>query len=266
MPRKPWQHYGMPPPKSEASGGRLSLKDYEIYSGIEVPAGPFFVRLDGWGFHALANRLKLKRPFDKRLAAALAKSAAAFFVPFNPALCYIFSDEANFLFLKRTSFRRIEKIDSVFAGLFSALFSKLMRMPAAFDCRVIPLERFANIRRYLAWRQAECFRNHNNAWAQWVAIRKDRLSPCAANARLEGMDVRALTRYCRTRGIDLQKTPAWQRRGVLLRQETYRKRGYDPIRKVRVVVTRRRISTDWAPPLFASREGKSLLDALKAEQ
>ena len=262
---KPWQRYGMPPPKSEASGGRLSLKDYEIYSGVEVPPGPFFVRLDGWGFHALAKQLKLRKPFDRRFAQTMAKVAESFFLPFNPALAYIFSDEINLLFIQATSFRRIEKIDSVFAGLASAVFSRLVSQPAAFDCRVIPVGK-ANVRKYIVWRQAECFRNHNNAWAQWVAIKKDRLSPRATDKTLSGMNVRALMRYCKARGVSLSSTPAWQRRGVLLYQESYRKRGYDPIRKKKVVVERRRVRTDWAPPLFSSPKGKALVAARMPRQ
>lgn len=107
----------------------------------------------------------MKKPFDRRLPSLLAKVAKTFFIPFNPLLCYIFSDGANFLFLQPSAFRRIEKIDSVFAGLSSSYFTKLAKIPDALDCRVIPIGK-RNIAKYLVWRQAECWRNHNNAWAQ----------------------------------------------------------------------------------------------------
>ena len=76
MPKlKPWQIYGLPEPKSEASKGELSLVDYEIYSGLEVPEGNFyFVRLDGWCFHRLVKEIKAKKPFDKNFANSLAQA------------------------------------------------------------------------------------------------------------------------------------------------------------------------------------------------
>jgi tRNA(His) 5'-end guanylyltransferase len=254
----------LPPPKSEASKGPLSLADYEIYSGIEVPEQPFIVRLDGWAWHSLAARLKWKKPFDQKLSKTLAKVAEGFFIPFNPTLAYLFSDEINFLFLRPTSFRRIEKIDSIFAGYASALCTSLLKHPVVFDCRVIPLPKQKTrqkIRAYLIWRQAECFRNHNNAWAQWVAINKEKLSPEAANRKLSGMKTAALVRYCKSHGIDLSKTPAWQRNGVLLRWETYEKTGYDPIKKIKTRIARRRVISNPAPD-FRSAEGEKLIDEL----
>jgi tRNA(His) guanylyltransferase len=262
---EPWRRWGLPEPKSEASRGALSLVDYEVYSGIEVHDWPFFVRLDGWAFHGLTRRLKLRKPFDRRLAVALALCARTFFVPFNPALCYIFSDELNFLFLKPNVFRRVEKIDSVFAGLLSARFHVLTNTPCAFDCRVIPVGE-KNVLRYLVWRQSECARNHNNAWAQWVMTKKEGLRPRDANEKLEGLKARQLFGVCRKHGVDLGGTPAWQRRGVLLYNERYGKRGYNPLTKKRVTTKRRRVVIDWKPPVFASREGKALVKSILAGQ
>lgn len=261
MPKKPWEQYGFPPPKSEASTGRLSLVDFEIYSGIEVPNKPFVARLDGWGFHALTKRMKFKRPFDKTLARALAATAEAFFVPFTPTLAYIFSDEINFLFLRPTSFRRVEKIDSVFAGLASSTFRSQFRLgPVSFDCRCIPLPR-SKIIPYFIWRQAECFRNHNNAWAQHVLI-KSGLSARAAAKKLAGLKTAELRELAKKHKVDFDKTPVWQRNGVLLYREYYLKRGYDPIKKKHVTVERARTKTDWQPPLFREKNGKLFFEKI----
>jgi tRNA(His) 5'-end guanylyltransferase len=165
----------------------------------------------------------------------LSRAARAFFVPFNPRLCYIFSDELNFLFLEPTIFWRIEKIDSVFAGVLSSQFSALVGAPAAFDCRVIPVGR-DNVLPYLRWRQAECWRNHNNAWAQKTMIEKAGLGPRNADQRLGGLKAPDLSKLCEVYGIDLDRTPVWQRRGILLYTETYHRQGYDPVTKRRVIV------------------------------
>lgn len=174
--RRPWEIYRLPKPKSEASKGPLSLVDYEIYSGIVVPKKAFVARLDGWSFHSLTKKLKFKEPFDKLFASTLAKTTQQLFRIFNPDLGHIFSDEINLLFLKQTAFRRIEKIDSVFTALASSIFYSLLKKkfkevpPVAFDCRVIPIGN-KNILKYFVWRQAEAFRNFNNAYARYVLIK-----------------------------------------------------------------------------------------------
>ena len=261
MPIKPWRRWGLPAPKSEASSGKLSLIDYEVYSGIEVHDWPFFVRLDGWAFHNLTQKLGLKKPFDRKLAAALAKCAESLFIPFNPILCYIFSDEASFLFTAPTSFRRIEKIDSVFAGLFSSRFGMLMNTVAAFDCRVIPVGK-RNVIRYLEWRQAECSRNHNNAWAHWTMLKKAGLGSGAANERLRGLKACDLFDLCKSYGVDLGSSPVWQRHGVFLYMQKYKKYGRNPLTGKRVLVDRRRVKIDWSPPTFASSAGHAFLSSV----
>lgn len=267
MAKKLWQRLGLPKPKSEASGGPLSLIDNEVYSGIELPAGaPFFVRLDGWAFRSLAKKLHFEKPYDRFLADALTKTAATFFLPFNPTLAYIFSDEINFFFSKSTTFTRIEKIDSVFAGLAASVFAAQLRKkyeevpPIAFDCRCIPLTSKEEMIKYLVWRQAEAFRNHNNAWAQHVVMSKEGLSARAVTKRLAGLRVAELRKLLTKYGFDLERTPAWQRLGILLYKQKYKKVGYDPIAKKRVVVNRFRIAEEWSPPIFNTVAGKKFLE------
>jgi len=256
MPKLPWQLYGYPKPKSEASRGKLSLVDWEIYSGIEIPKKPVFVRLDGWKFHGLCKRLKLKKPYDKRFASALVKTSKIFFKKFACNLAYIFSDEMNLLFLREPGFRRIEKINSIFAGLASSTFSSLINESAVFDCRCIPMLQKLDIIRYLIWRQAECFRNHNNSWAQQKLIDSG-LSPAQAQKRLTGLNTTQMQKLLKERfNFDLWKTPAWQRNGILIYKVKYLKTGYDPIKKKRVKVWRSKIATDWSPPIFQEKQGK----------
>jgi tRNA(His) 5'-end guanylyltransferase len=264
--RKLWQRLGLPEPKSEASRGDLSCVDNEVYSGIEVPDMPVFVRLDGWGFHSLAMRLRLAKPFDERFARALATTAGKLFVPFTPDLAYVCSDEISLLFLRSPIFQRVEKVDSVFAGFASTTFlieltSRFADVGSlSFDCRCIPLMR-DEITRYLRWRQAETFRNHNNAWAQF-ALEQEGLSPRAAAGRLHGLKTGVLRELLLSRGIDPDQTPVWQRRGVLLTRETYTTRGFDPVAGEEVVAVRHRVAENWSLPIFSSDEGRELLRAV----
>jgi len=89
-----------------------------------------------------ADAIAIKRVYEPpdsnvRFAQALAAAAGAFFVPFAPVLAYVCSDEINLLFLRTPIFRRVEKIDSIFAGFAStALLSELtIASPTSAPCR-----------------------------------------------------------------------------------------------------------------------------------
>ncbi|MEW6070961.1 MAG: tRNA(His) guanylyltransferase Thg1 family protein, partial [Candidatus Thermoplasmatota archaeon] len=258
---KLWQTYGFPPPKSEASRGELSLVDYEIYSGIEVPEElALFVRLDGWNFHTLTRKLNLEKPYDRFFADSLVAVVKEFFKNFNCSLGYVFSDKLNILFLKIPAWRRIEKINSVFAGIASAKFYKLMneRFPVlpmfSFDCRCIPLPN-EKIIEYLIWRQAECFRNFNNSWAQAVLIRKG-YSSSKATKELAGLKAQELRKII-FENVAKEKLEAWQERGILVYKESYIKKGYNPITKEYVEVKRYKVKENCHLPWFGSEDGKA---------
>jgi len=246
--------------------GRLSPKDLEIYSSLRVPDGPFFIRLDGWNFHSLAQRLGLRRPFDSSLASSLAETAKELLKEFNAALAYLFSDEINLLFLKFTLFnRRIEKINSILAGLASSsLYSLLKRRhddtsPLSFDSRIIPVEGVDQIIGYLAWRQNEAYRNCYNAYAQHVLRASGGLSPKEAAERLRNLKVAQLRNLIEAYGINPERIPKWHFRGVVVYWESFERRGYDPVKRVVALAKRRRVKIDWSPPSFNSKEGRNIL-------
>ncbi|MEM4390044.1 MAG: tRNA(His) guanylyltransferase Thg1 family protein [Candidatus Micrarchaeia archaeon] len=262
-----WRRLRLPPPHSEASGGKLSLKDNEVYSGIIVPRLPCFVRLDGWKFHGLSTALGLEHPFDRFFAESMVAVARRLMERFDAALGYVFSDEINLLFLKRPGFERVEKIDSVFAGLASSLLSARLaeekeRMPElAFDCRVIPVEE-GDIRKYLIWRQAEAWRNCCNALAYW-ALRAEGLGAAEATKKLEGLGAKRLRALARRKGGG--KPEPWQERGVVLHWERFKKAGFDPIKGKAVLAERRRVKEEWEPPLFAGKQGKAFIERMLRE-
>jgi len=251
--------------RSEDRKDKSNLTANEIYSSIEVPEMPLFVRLDGWAFHSLTRNLRVKKPFDKFFAKCLVKTASEFFLPFNPSLAYVFSDEISLLFLKNTTFKRVEKIDSVFAGFAASIFLRQVNKRykverLSFDCRCIPIQKRL-ISKYLIWRQAEAFRNHNNLYAQYVLM-KEGLTSQAASKKLKGLKLDQIRKLLLNKNIDSYKTPAWQRRGILLYKEIYSKKGYNPVKKRHLVVKRQRVKNDWNMPLFNSKEGKDFLNNL----
>lgn len=233
--------------------------EHEIFSQLQIPPDtPFFVRLDGRRFQAVSEKIGAEKPFDEGFAKCLTAAAVAVFQDFQPALVYVASDEINVLFLCTAPFRRrVEKIDSVLAGFASSAFSlsvlRIFRknLAVAFDSRIV-VSSSENIPEYLSWRQLEAWRNHNNAYAYWL-LRKRGHKPSEAAEMLKGLKTRELHELLFRHGVNLARTPAWQRRGMLIYREPYQKH------VGKQAVTRRRILENWDLPLFSSKEGQTLI-------
>ena len=239
------------------------------YSDVRVPAGPFFVRLDGWRFHSLTEKLKLKKPFDRLLAECMIEAVKNIFRLFNPALAYLFSDEISILFPKTNLFGlRVEKIDSILAGFTSSGLHKALtkRLPdrdvpaLSLDCRIIPMNNPEEAVNYLAWRQNEAYRNCYNSYA-YQALRKAGLTPQEAAQRLKNVKLSRLMELIKRYGVNLNLNdiPRWHERGILIHWEIHEKTGYDPVRGINVTTERRRLKVEWSPPSFIMEEGRNML-------
>jgi len=231
----------------------------EVFSTLQVPPDTsFFVRLDGRRFQAVSEKLKVEKPFDKKFAKCLVKSGRAIYREgFSPSLIFVASDEVNVLFAYGAPFsRRVEKINSVLAGTVSSAFSlnalKLFGKPltVAFDSRIIIIPEEKSVE-YLTWRQRDAWRNHNNAYAYWL-LRKLGHKPKDAGRTLKGLKTQELHELLFRQGVNLNKTPAWQRRGVLIHRHPYQKQ-----LETRAV-TRWQVVENWNLPVFSSTEGRTL--------
>jgi len=237
-----------------------SYSKHEIFSHLRIPpTTPFFARLDGRRFKAVAEKMEAKKPFDKRFAKCVVKSARAIYREgFNSTLIYVASDELNVLFLYNASFRRrVEKINSVLAGIASSAFSSNMLknfgkdLITTFDSRIIVSSQ-EKVVEYLEWRQRDAWRNHNNAYAYWL-FRKMGHGPIETAKMLKGLKSKDLHEALFSHGVNLAKTPAWQRRGILVHREPYKKQIGNR------TVDRRRIKENWKLPLFSSEKGHTLI-------
>lgn len=219
---------------------RLNQKSasWEIFSALRARP-PLMVRADGRGFkNILAG---CKKPYDSGFAGCMASSASGLFEDsgLSPVLAFTFSDEINLAFLAAPFGGRVEKIDSLVAGHLSAALSLQLAKPVSLDCRTIPLCQ-TEIREYLIERQNETWRNHVFSYGFYM-LRDEGLDSAGAMERLRGMRENEIHELVFQRGINLAKTPCWERRGVMI----YRDQG--------------RILQDWELPLFSSREGEELL-------
>jgi tRNA(His) 5'-end guanylyltransferase len=105
---------------------------------------------------------------------------------------------------------------------------------------------------YLAWRQMNAWRNHNNAYAYWV-LRKIGYAPSEISKKLKGLKTEELHQLMFEHDINLSRTPLWQRRGILLYKQPFMRKIDDQF------VKRWRIKEEWDLPLFTSRDGIKLI-------
>ncbi len=237
---------------------------HEIFSKTCIPPEtPFFLRLNGWRFKKLSEALKAEKPYDKKIEKCLVSSGKMLFSKgFNPTLIYVASDELNILFLNANPFRRrVEKIDSVSAGLISSAFSSNIQKTfsektvVAFDSRVVVTSTKEKIVEYLSWRQMNTWRNHNNAYAYWV-FRKMGYKPPKIAKKLIGLKTEELHEIMLRQSINLTKTPLWQRRGILIYKQPFLKKVENRLR------TRWKIRKNWNLPLFTSKNGTQLIQQI----
>ena len=238
-----------------------NLHQHEIFAQTRVPPEtPFFVRLDGWKFRKLSENLKTEKPFDEKFAKCMVSSGKILYRKgFSPALIYVASDELNILFLNKAPFRgRIEKINSVLAGLISSTFTlklkKYFKKNAAvsFDSRIVALTSQEKVIEYLAWRQTDTWRNHNNAYAYWI-LNKMGYKPKEVSKKLKGLKTKEIHEIVFRQGINLAKTPLWQRRGILV----YKKPSTKKTEKC--LILRWKIKENWNLPLFTKSDGINLI-------
>ena len=239
------------------------MENRELFASITtVP--PVMVRLDGRAFHRLAHMLGLAKPFDIRFSRAMTAVCRCFLADsgLTPEFAYTFSDEIS-LYLPKLPFSgRVEKIDSVAASFGASALTLALECaePIAFDARVIPVTPEYTLE-YVVNRQDEAWRNHVNAYCQQALI-ADGMKPRQAAARLKGMPSPHLHEMMHDRGVNLAKTPAWQRRGVLVYKKRSEKEGFNPLTKEKVKAVRSSVTVDDDLPLFTSPDGQAFLKRL----
>ncbi|NMC10952.1 MAG: tRNA 5'-guanylyltransferase [Methanothrix sp.] len=211
---------------------------WEIYSGLKARV-PLIVRADGRGFKKILENCK--KPYDPSFASSLAEASACFIRDsgLSPALAFTFSDEISLLFTEAPFSGRVEKIDSTIAGFLSAALSLSLGRLVCMDCRTIPICE-AEIDVYLAERQDEAWRNHVFSYGFYTLV-EEGLTHAEAMNQLRGMREQEIHELVYQKGVNLAKTPAWERRGVMV----YRKGS--------------QVTSDWDLPQFRSDEGKRLL-------
>jgi tRNA(His) 5'-end guanylyltransferase len=79
-----------------------------------------------------------------------------------------------------------------------------------------------------------------------------------AHAKLFEMNASEMHEFMFTHGINLAKTPSWQRKGILVHKQLYEKQGIDNAGRPSSG-HRSRVVQNWDVPLFKSRKGREML-------
>lgn len=191
------------------------MKEYEIYSNLKVPkCSKTILRLDGRGFHSLANHLNLEKPYDKNFSDLMVNVALNIFKEFYPLFIYTFSDEINILLNEVPFNGRIEKLNSVMASFASSSFSLNLNndyKPVSFDCRIISI---IDISKYFKWRQDEAWRNCVNSYGIWIL--KEKFSKEVANEKIKGLKLADIHELLFSFGINLNNIENWKKRGIAI--------------------------------------------------
>lgn len=240
--------------------------DRAIYGGIKANP-PLIVRVDGRDFKRVLHEHNFKKPYDERFAQGMAEAAVAFFEKsgFDPVLVYLFSDELSILFKYVPFNGRVEKLASVIPSFIASALTRILEFKdaIAFDARIMPVCGGADVLEYLVQRQAEAWRNHINAYGYYGLI-EGGLSIKEAEREMIGLKAGAVHELLFRMGLNLNETPKWQRRGIIVTKRGYEKQGYDPKTTRYVTSERYKVVQLWDLPLFKSEEGQKFISELTA--
>ncbi len=224
----------------------------ESIDQVLLPEMYMVARLDGNRFTRLTKEIyHFETPFDVRFRDMMVEAVKALMTyGFRVIYGFTESDEISLLFHpEETTFgRKIRKYNSILAGVASASFSLSLGQQAVFDCRMIPLPTLERVQDYFQWRQEDAHRNSLNAHCYWM-LRKQGKSVLEATRMLEGQSVAFKNELLFQNGINYDKLPNWQKRGIGIYWEMYEKQGFNPITGKTETAERRTLKVDDELPL-----------------
>lgn len=229
------------------------MRVYELsLDQVLLPETYMVARLDGRSFTRLTKEIcKFEVPFDRKFRDMMVNTTKALMsCGFRVAYAFTESDEISLLFEsdEKTFGRKVRKYNSTLAGEASAVFSLELGRVATFDCRMVPLPTTERVVDYFRWRQEDANRNALNSHCYWV-LRKEGMSVNEATEELKEKSVSFKNELLFSRGINYDKLPSWQKRGVGLWNEEYEKEGYNPVTKEKANALRKRIHVEYELPL-----------------
>ncbi len=131
------------------------------------------------------------------------------------------------------------------------------------DCRLVPLPTIERVQDYFLWRQEDAHRNSLNAHCYWL-LRKECMNAQNATNQLVGKSTAYKNELLFSCGINYDKLPSWQKRGIGIYWADIKKTGYNPISKQEVTTTRRDLKVDYELPL--GKEYANMIEAFLSKE
>lgn len=226
----------------DADDFAAAQREREWFHALTVPPGAWAViRADGRGFSQL-TQVHFIKPFDERMREYMTAAATALMTEFGAVYGCTHSDEISIALPPDCQVfgRGLEKLVSVSAGICSAAFTAAAGLPAHFDSRVWIGTSAADVADYFSWRQSDAARSALSTWCYWT-LRQAGDSARQATAALAGASTAQQNELLYQHGINFNDVPSWQRRGIGLHWQAYRKPGNDPRTGTETVAIRRRL-------------------------
>ena len=209
-------------------------------------------RIDGRNFTRLTKELcRFEAPFDESFREHMIFTVKHLMeCGFRVVYGFTQSDEISLLFHpdEDTFGRKVRKYNSILAGEASAAFTNSLKRIAVFDSRIIPLPTAELVQDYFLWRQEDAHRNGLNAHCYWL-LRRNGLSSADATLQLDGKSIAYKNELLFQQGINFDKIPAWQKRGIGVYWQDYEKIGLNPITGKTEKALRRRLAVNEELPL-----------------
>lgn len=211
------------------------MKKYEDAHRISLPQRlPVIIRIDGCHFHTFTRGLD--KPFDENLANAFWETTK--YLAQNIMGCKVAYHQSDEISLLLTNYDKLnteswfqnnlQKIVSVAASMATAKFNEVIKLHypdkqlATFDARawVLPHDEVCN---YFLWRQQDATKNSISMVAQANFPHK----------QLQGLNGKKLQdKLFLEKGLNWNDLPIWQKRGICIKKETYKKDEADRTRWV----------------------------------
>ena len=196
------------------------FKNREVVCGV-VDKLPIIIRLDGVNFGKVLK--DFEKPRDYRVHDALIEAGKELMRKFSSSYVLVISDEINVVLMNYLPYGgRVFKLITIASGLASSITSLKLKVNAYFDARVVKLEDFEEVIKYLMYRVRVGFNNYvlSVAFSKNIVSRKciPKLKEVLKN--LEGITI------------------DWRSVGTLLIRERVVKEVFDKLRKVKTVTTR----------------------------
>lgn len=200
------------------------FKAKEVFAQSKVEP-PIVIRLDGVGFGKALEGFE--KPRSRLVHDALVEACISILNRFGCSMGYVVSDELNVVCLDSLPYSgRIEKLNSISAGIASAIVSLKLGRPLFFDARIVVLNSGSEARDYILFR-ARVGLNNFIAQLYHAKYGLKRQTP-----HLEQM-INLL--HDELKGIEL-----WKPLGTCIKKEIFAKKAIDKKRGTIITVIRRR--------------------------